>query len=115
MSQAASARTDDEAAAIIKRGVHGPQTHHPISKLVFEALERHPKLKGKYRYRDSRFRAQAIDYEAHHGYEKWHIALDEEVARWIDRNTKATEKMFERWLRRRYRQPDLKWRFPNGI
>jgi hypothetical protein len=145
MSQAAAAKTDDEAAAIIKGGVEAkpggnekpwpekpggehspaddqgvpkprsPQVHHPISIKVFRALERHPNLQGKYRPRDGRFRTTALDDHAHRGYQEWHRALDEEVAKWIERNKDATEATFEAWLRGRYRQPDLKWRFPNGI
>jgi hypothetical protein len=72
-------------------------------------------LKGKYRYRDPRFQASAINYDAHHGYEEWHRQLDKEVAEWIERNDDATEARFEAWLRWRYRQSDLKRRFPDGI
>jgi hypothetical protein len=91
------------------------QKHHPISREVHRALERHKNLKGHYKYRDPRFVAQGKDLSAHNGYEKWHIALDKEVAGWIGRNKDATPELFERYLRERYANPDLKSRFPNGF
>ena len=91
------------------------QIHHPISKTVFNALDRHPILKGHYRARDPRFTTQAIDKAAHNGYQRWHIDLDNEVASWVNSNPAATPAQFESWLRWRYSQPDLVWRFPNGF
>jgi hypothetical protein len=115
----AGAKTDDEAAAIIKREVvrhvGNRQTHHAISETIHTALEKHKNLRGKYQPRDRRFESLAIDYESHHGYEEWHRKLDKEVKRWIDRNKDATEATFEAWLRARYNKPDLKSRFPKGM
>jgi hypothetical protein len=91
------------------------QIHHPISKTVFKALDDHPILKGHYRPRDPRFTTKAIDKATHNGYERWHIDLDNEVASWVNNNPTATPAQFESWLRWRYSQPDLVWRFPNGI
>jgi hypothetical protein len=92
------------------------QEHHAISKRVWKALEDHRLLRGHYRYRDSRFVTQAANKEAHCGYiNTWHEALDEEIVIWIEKNQQVTPKQFEAWLRWRYSQPDLKWRFPNGL
>jgi hypothetical protein len=116
---AAGAKTDDEAAAIIKREVAlivgDRQIHHAISETVYEALQKHKNLKGKYHLRDKRFESLAFDYEAHHGWEVWHRKLDEEVAAWVEDHKDATEAAFEAWLRWRYAQPDLKARFPKGF
>jgi hypothetical protein len=52
------------------------QEHHAISSKIHEALEKHPLLKGIYKPRDNRFVTQAIDKEAHKGYQTWHRDLD---------------------------------------
>jgi hypothetical protein len=113
---AAGAKTDDEAAAIIRREVAlivgDRQIHHAISETVYKALQEHKNLRGKYQLRDKRFESLAIDYEAHHGWEAWHRQLDKEIAAWLRRNKDATEASFEAWLRWRYAQPDLKVSFP---
>jgi hypothetical protein len=119
MSLAAAAKTDDEAAAILRREIarHAGtrQIHHPISKPVHEALKEHRKLKGKYKLRDSRFELLAKDYESHHGYQDWHRKIDAEVVDWLNRNDEATEATFETWLKWRYSQDDLIERFPEGL
>ena len=112
----ASAKTDSEAAALVTREVKevtkGRQIHHAISSIVHEALEKHKNLKGKYKYRDSRFEAMAKTPVDHQGWEKWHRDLDNEVAAWIRRTEDATEKTFEAWLRGRYAKEDLVTKFP---
>jgi hypothetical protein len=86
------------------------------STVVWEALEQHRLLRGLYRYRDERFVTQAINKEAHCGWKNtWHEHLDNEIARWIRERPEMTPQQFEAWLRSRYNQPDLKWRFPNGF
>ena len=116
--EAAAAKSDDEATDIIKREVArhvgDRQVHHAISATVYDALQEHRILRGKYQLRDKRFESLAIDYDAHHGWQAWHRDLDEEVATWIRRNRDATEAKFEAWLRWRYSQPDVKARIPNG-
>jgi hypothetical protein len=91
------------------------QIHHPISKPVAKALDKHPNLAGEYKPRDPRLSTQAADKAAHRGYQKWHRELDAEVSKWIAEHPDATKETFENWLRRRYSQPDLKARFPNGF
>jgi hypothetical protein len=91
------------------------QAHHIISKMVFEALQRHSVLSGLYRYRDSRFVARAKDAEAHCGYQHWHIDLDEEIADWLRTNAEATAQQFEAYLRQVYARSELLARFPNGF
>jgi len=90
------------------------QTHHIISKVIFEALEGSP-LKGTYHYRDPRFVARATDQEAHCGYEGWHRDLDQEIAAWIKKAINAKPEEFEAYLREVYRRPELVARFPNGF
>jgi RHS repeat-associated protein len=89
--------------------------HHLISKGIHDELEKHPRLAGCYKSRDSRFVTRAIDKAAHNGYEEWHRLLDEEVRQWIRNHPGATKEEFERWLQWRYGQPDLKERFPIGV
>ena len=89
--------------------------HHGISKKIHIALEEHQNLKGVYKVRDDRFVTQAIDKDAHKGYQTWHRHLDDEIVRWIDRNQTATPKDFEAELVRRYGLSDLKAIFPNGF
>jgi hypothetical protein len=91
------------------------QMHHAVSRRVHNALEDHPNLAGKYAHRDPRFVTQAVDRNAHNGYETWHRELDDEVAEWIGRRSNLTEGAFEGYLRDRYAGSDLAWRFPNGF
>jgi len=110
--------TDDAAEALPSRAVPRAtgQIHHPISTRVHRALEGHPNLRGHYQARDPRFTTRALNEEAHRGYQRWHRQLDEEVADWIENAPiDTTPQQFEDWLRRRYSQPDLQWRFPNGF
>ena len=93
------------------------QIHHPISKRVYKATQKHPNLSGQYKPRDPRLTTQALNKAAHNGWQKWHRELDGEVADWINEpsHANATKEQFEKWLRWRYSQPDLKARFPNGF
>ncbi|NLX21660.1 MAG: RHS repeat-associated core domain-containing protein, partial [Phycisphaerae bacterium] len=91
------------------------QLHHAISKKVHKALEKHPTLKGKYEYRDSRFVTRAVDEEAHRGYQGWHRGIDDEVAEWVKTHRDATEATFERFLRAIYKRPEMRQRFPDGL
>ena len=91
------------------------QLHHAISKKIYTALEKHPTLKGLYRYRDPRFATRAKDLASHCGYQTCHRNLDDEVVRWIYRYRKTTSEQFETYLRNRYSDPDLLGRFPNGL
>ena len=91
------------------------QQHHIISRKIFDALNRHPTLKGLYKPRDSRFVPQAVDKAAHNGYQHWHRQVDEEVANWLLRNKQATPQQFEAYLRSIYSRPEMLARFPNGF
>jgi hypothetical protein len=91
------------------------QDHHAISKPVWTALDQVPGLSGIYGYRDPRFVTRAIDKDAHNGWQKWHRSLDNEVATHVNDNPLMTPDEFERYLRKRYAQPDLLARFPNGL
>lgn len=91
------------------------QKHHAISKAIFDALQRHDILRNIYKLRDSRFVTQARDRLAHIGYQTWHRLLDKQVARWIAKHPDATQVLYEQYMKRRYRMPDLRWRFPKGL
>lgn len=91
------------------------QNHHAISAKIHTELEKHPNLKGVYKYRDNRFVTQAIDESVHKGYQKWHIDLDNEITKWIKDRAFLTPKDFDAYLRKRYAAPDLLNRFPNGL
>ncbi len=93
------------------------EIHHPISRPIYNELEQHPNLAGRYAPRDPRFTTQALDEAAHRGYQTWHRELDAEVGQWLRNpaNANATPADFEAWLRWRYSRPDLRSRFPNGF
>ncbi len=104
---------------LVKKGLLTAEgeVQHAISKKVWRALQTHPSLKGKFSLRDPRFETRGICKEAHRGYQDWHRKLDDEVAKWLARpeNQNITPEFFESWLKRRYCEPDLKWRFPEGF
>jgi RHS repeat-associated protein len=104
----------EELAAIEQHQVTG-QVHHAISRSVWNALERNPKLAGNYKYRDSRWTTRAKDKDAHRGYQGWHRRLDDEIADKIDENPWWEPKDFEAYLRGRYQVLDLLARFPLGL
>jgi len=91
------------------------QLHHIISMKVWKELERHLVLKGRYSYRDDRFTTRAKDLKSHCGYQNWHRQVDEEIARWLRDNGKATAEQFEAYLRQVYARPELQARFLNGF
>lgn len=91
------------------------QIHHAIPRKVANALDAHPKLKGKYRYRDPNFVTQAKDLASHRGYQRWHRELDKEVVGWLKGREGVTPAQFEKYLKDLYARPDLKTRFPNGL
>lgn len=118
IARAKAAKTKEESLDILKREIaaslRGGQVHHLISGEVHKAIQNHPILKGKYKYRDTRLEVIAISEEAHRGWAEWHRKLDTEVAAWIARNRSADEAVFEAFLRKRYSEPDVKWRFAIG-
>jgi hypothetical protein len=91
------------------------QIHHAISKPIHRELEKHDRLAGVFQHRDQRFVTQAIDKDAHKGYQRWHRSLDREIADRIRDSPEMTPDEFEDFLRTRYNKPDLIWRFPNGL
>ncbi|HZH13309.1 MAG TPA: Wall-associated protein precursor [Archangium sp.] len=91
------------------------QKHHIISRPIAGELERHRTLRGLYKPRDERFVTRAKDKESHCGYQQWHRDVDQEVIRWLQRETRATPKQFEEFLREIYNRPELLKRFPNGF
>jgi hypothetical protein len=91
------------------------QIHHAIAKKIHDALQEHPNLIGQYTHRDPRFVTQAIDYDAHKGYQEWHRLLDREIADHVQNNLGMTPQQFESYLRSRYDRPDLLARFPRGL
>ncbi len=91
------------------------QWHHAITKKIHTALENHDTLKGIYKHRDDRFLTQAIDKQAHNGYDKWHRDMEPKVIDWLQGNKFATPSQFENWLREFYTKPENLKLFPNGL
>jgi len=91
------------------------QLHHVISKRVHRALEKHPILKGKYSYRDSKLTTRADEAYHHRGYQTWHRNLDFEMEQWLAKNPNASQMDFENFINVRYAKPDLAERFPLGV
>ncbi len=91
------------------------QNHHVISRPIAKALEKHETLGGLYEPRDDRYVAKAKDKESHCGYQKWHRDVDLEVIKWLRDNKKATQELFEAFLRELYSRKDMLKRFPNGF
>jgi hypothetical protein len=90
------------------------QDHHAISKKVHNAIEEIPGLAGTFRYRDPRLVTKAIDKNSHRGYQTWHRELDGEMATYIRENPMTPDEL-NAYIRKRYAQPDLLARFPNGL
>jgi hypothetical protein len=78
-------------------------------------LEKHLTLRGQYNPRDERFVTRAKDKDSHCGYQQWHRDVDAEVIGWLQRETRATPKQFEKFLREIYNRPEMLKRFPNGF
>jgi hypothetical protein len=91
------------------------QLHHPISKRIAQALERHATLRGHYTERDPRFVTRAADKDSHNGYQKWHREIDDEVIKWLDDFDDVTPQEFEAFLRSIYNRPAMRARFPDGF
>jgi hypothetical protein len=91
------------------------QVHHAISKRIWDALQAHPKLSGKYVYRDPRFVTQAIDKPAHWGYQTWHRELDDEIVDWVENRADASPDEFDAYLRGLYDRLELRALFPDGL
>ncbi|QRK11983.1 Wall-associated protein precursor [Archangium violaceum] len=91
------------------------QEHHVISRPIAKRLESHETLSGRYKPRDPRFVARAVDEKAHCGYQEWHRKVDDEVIAWLRRYPKATVEQFESYLREIYSRPDMLKRFPHGF
>ena len=100
--------------AVAAVGAATGQLHHAISMRIWKALERNPATSGKYRCRDPRFVTRARDAASHRGYQGWHRKLDRSIARWIDEYN-PTPEQFEGYLRRRYSEPRVLERFPEGL
>jgi hypothetical protein len=76
------------------------QVHHLLSLRVMSALDDHSTLAGQFRRNDPRLIYQAADAAAHNGYQRWHIAYDNQVRDWLGRNPHATPDQFVRELQR---------------
>ena len=89
------------------------QHHHVLSKKVMDALSRHP-LRGKFNRNDPRFIMRATNKQAHQGYQNWHREHDDKIVNWLKSRPGATPRQFEAFLRKLYREPDMRKRFPGG-
>ncbi len=91
------------------------QNHHGVSKAIHDELELHRNLKGIYKSRDPRLVTKAANLKAHVGYQDWHIQLDQQVVDWLRKHPKATQRTFERYLRKIYSTVAMLKRFPRGL
>ena len=92
------------------------QMHHGISKTIHKRLQKHDTLKNVYKERDPRFVTQAINKDAHNGYETWHRNYERQVNNWLDQHLEATPAEFEAYLTNLYKTDNaLNWRFPSGL
>lgn len=92
----------------------GGQLHHPISRPVADALNKHPTLRGHYAPRDARFETRAVDRAAHNGYDAFGKGLDKRLIDWAEAHPNATPAQFEAELWRLYSEPAVRLRFPYG-
>ena len=58
---------------------------------------------------------QAVDLDAHKGYQQWHRDLDARIADWLERNKEATQQQFIDQLKIFYSDPDLAAKFPDFV
>jgi hypothetical protein len=57
------------------------------------------------------FKVQAVNKEAHNGYQTWHRAYDDGLVAWINKNQHATPNQFLEELNRIYGTDDMVKRF----
>jgi RHS repeat-associated protein len=90
----------------------GSQRHHIFSNKIIRELAQHPTLRGKFQRSD--LEVQAVNSEAHRGYQEWHRAYDREVVEWLTENANTTKEQFIEFLQEIYTRPDVQWRFPDA-
>jgi hypothetical protein len=102
-------------AAAAGRVVPTGELHHPISVPIARALDQHPTLRVL-ADRRREFTTRALDASSH-GWDRFHIDLDNQVIAWINdpRHLSATPEEFLAWLRSLYNTPELRVRFPEGF
>ena len=91
------------------------QWHHMLPNKVMRALGEHPAFRGVFERDD--FLVRAFDEAGHRGYQTWHRAYDDEIARWLKdpAHIDATQKDFLQFLLEIYSRPDMLERFPGAV
>ncbi|WP_413512619.1 hypothetical protein [Myroides odoratus] len=91
------------------------QAHHLLGNKITRVLNSHPTLKESFDYSrtNTRYIYNALDNEAHRGYQTWHRQYDTTVVQWLQSNPSATPSQFDLYLHNLYQQPWLKSRIPN--
>lgn len=102
-------KVTNEVTKDVITGASG-QIHHILSNKIMNALNNHKTLKGIFKRSD--FTVQAINKQAHLGYEEWHRCYDQRVVEWLKNNRNAKPKQFLQFLQEIHQEPWLKNRFP---
>ena len=84
-----------------------------LSNKIMRALGEHETLRGLFERND--FLVRALDKVSHNGYQKWHIAYDDEVVEWLSTNAKATDQEFLKFLLEIYSRKDMVEKFPGAV
>ena len=87
------------------------QYHHVLSNRIMDALNRHKTLSGLFDRNGSL--VQALNREAHIGYQTWHREIDRIVVEWLNnpKNINATPREFWKMLYALYDTEDMINRF----
>jgi hypothetical protein len=90
------------------------QFHHIFSNKIMRTLDTHPALRGI--FERGQAIVQALNREAHIGYQHWHRIHDDEVVEWISNptNLSSTRIEFLDYMKSIYRRPEISWRFPKA-
>lgn len=101
-----------EALRKARRAKHGEvQNHHLISNPIVDALDR-VGIDGL-ALRNRRSLQYSSAPGQHIGYEKWHMAVDDEVVNFIGSTRNISEKSLLRFMHDLYQRPDIAKRIPN--
>ncbi|MDR2171942.1 MAG: hypothetical protein LBP59_17495, partial [Planctomycetaceae bacterium] len=89
------------------------QLHHPISKKIFNELDKNESISSKFKDNYRNFITKAIDRQSHSGYQQWHRELDDKIVDWLKNHNKTTDEEFIVFLKKIYNESDLAKRFPD--
>ncbi len=76
-----SPSTIDNVVSTVEKVLLRGQSHHILSKRVWNVMS--DSLKTAFGNNRNSLIVQAIDYEAHHGYQQWHRVVDNKLVNYI--------------------------------